>query len=85
MTYLGEVSTQIAIRLDDDDLDALDREVREGRAASRSDALRRGIAHLRRRQRYRHDDEVLVQLVRRQEAVYPDLDGLLDVPRPSLD
>ncbi|MGF1645622.1 MAG: ribbon-helix-helix protein, CopG family [Kineosporiaceae bacterium] len=79
------MSTQIAIRLDDDDLDALDREVREGRARSRSEALRRGIGHLRRQQRYRHDEEVLVDLARRQESVYPDLDGLLDLPHPALD
>ncbi|MDP9407336.1 MAG: ribbon-helix-helix domain-containing protein, partial [Actinomycetota bacterium] len=36
------MSTQIAIRLDDDELAALDSEVREGRAVSRSDAVRRG-------------------------------------------
>ena len=79
------MSTQIAIRLDDDDLSALDAEVREGRAASRSDALRRSIAHLRREQRYRGEEAVLVELARRGEPVYPDLEGVLDVARPPLD
>ena len=79
------MSTQIAIRLDDDDLSALDAEVREGRAASRSDALRRGIAYLRREQRYRGEEAVLVELARRGEPVYPDLEGALDLTRPPLD
>jgi Arc/MetJ-type ribon-helix-helix transcriptional regulator len=85
LTYAAHVSTQIAIRLDDDDLAALDAEVQEGRAASRSDALRRGIAHLRREQRYRAEEAVLAELVRRGESVYPDLEGVLDLARPPLD
>lgn len=79
------MSTQIAIRLDDDDLAALDAEVREGRAGSRSDALRRGIAYLRREQRYRGEEAVLVGLARRGESVYPDLEGALDRTHPPLD
>lgn len=79
------MSTQIAIRLDDDDLAALDAEVREGRAGSRSDALRRGIAYLRREQRYRGEEAVLVGLARRGEPVYPDLEGALGSTYPPLD
>ena len=66
-------------------MSALDGEVAEGRAATRSDALRHGIAWIRREQRYRGEEAVLVELARRGEAVYPDLDGLLDQPHPPLD
>jgi len=79
------MSTQIAIRLADDDLNALDVEVKEGRAASRSDAVRRGIAHIKRDQRYRGEERNLIELARRGEAVYPDLVGLLDLPHAPLD
>ena len=76
------MSTQIAIRLDDDALDALDVEVRAGRAANRSDAVRRGISYIQRAQRYRDEEATLVELARRGEPLYPDLDGLHDLPRP---
>ena len=79
------MTTQIAIRLDDDELAALDVEVVEGRAANRSEAVRRGIARLQRDQRYRGEEATLIDLARRGEAVYPDLDGLLDVPHSALD
>lgn len=79
------MTTQIAVRLEASELAALDAEVAEGRAASRSDAVRRGIARLRRDQRYRSDEATLVQLARRGEPVYPELDGLLDQPHPPLD
>ncbi|MGL4745813.1 MAG: ribbon-helix-helix domain-containing protein [Dermatophilaceae bacterium] len=79
------MTTQIAIRLDDGELAALDAEVVEGRAASRSEALRRGIARLRREQRHQREEATLVELARRGEPVYPDLDGILDLPPPSLD
>jgi Arc/MetJ-type ribon-helix-helix transcriptional regulator len=79
------MTTQIAIRLDDGELAALDIEVVEGRAANRSEAVRRGIARLQRDQRYRGEEATLIDLARRGEAVYPDLDGLLDLPHPVLD
>lgn len=79
------MGTQIAIRLDDDELNALDVEVTEGRAASRSDAVRRGISYITRAQRYRGEEAKLVDLARRGEPVYPDLGGLLDLPHPPLD
>ena len=79
------MSTQIAIRLDPGELAALDAEVAAGRAASRSDAVRRGIARLQREQRYREDEGKLLELVRRGESIYPDLDGILDLPHPVLD
>ena len=79
------MTTQIAIRLDDGELAALDIEVVEGRAANRSEAVRRGIARLQRDQRYRGEEAILIDLARRGETVYPDLDGLLDLPHPALD
>lgn len=79
------MSTQIAIRLHEHELLALDREVTEGRAANRADAVRRGIAYLERAQRYRGDEQILVELARRRDIVYPDLDGLLNLPHPESD
>jgi len=82
---LDSVTTQIAIRLGDSELAALDAEVAEGRAANRSEAVRRGIARLQRDQRYRAEEVALIELARRGELVYPELDGLLDLAHPSLD
>lgn len=79
------MTTQIAIRLDNTELAALDAEVAEGRATSRSEAVRRGIARLQRDQRYRGEEAALVELARRGEPVYPELDGVLDLPHPQLD
>jgi Arc/MetJ-type ribon-helix-helix transcriptional regulator len=79
------VSTQIAIRLDDRELAALDAEVAAGRATSRSEAVRRGIARLQRDQRYREDEARLIELARHGEVVYPDLEGIADLPHPPLD
>lgn len=79
------MTTQIAIRLSDGQLAALDAEVVEGRAASRSEAVRHGIARLERDQRYRGEEAILVELARRGQPIYPDLDGLLDLPSPALD
>ncbi len=82
---LGPMSTQIAIRLDDDELNTLDVEVKEGRATSRSDAVRRGIANIRRGQRYSSEEAKLVELARLGVPVYPDLEALRDLPHPRLD
>lgn len=79
------MSTQIAIRLNADELDALDVEVQEGRAASRSEAVRHGIAYMKREQRYRGEEAKLIEIARRDESVYPDLEGVLDLPNASLD
>lgn len=79
------MTTQIAIRLDDRELVALDTEVAEGRAANRSDAVRHTIAQLQREQRYRSEEATLADLARRGESVYPDLAGMLDLPHPALD
>lgn len=85
MPYPGNMTTQIAIRLDNAELAALDAEVAEGRATSRSEAVRRGIARLKRDQRYRGEEAALVELARRGEPVYPELDSVLDLPHPPLD
>jgi len=79
------MTTQIAIRLDDRELAALDAEVADGRAANRSEAVRHGIARLQRDQRYRGEDAILIDLARRGAPIYPDLDGVLDLPHPALD
>jgi Arc/MetJ-type ribon-helix-helix transcriptional regulator len=79
------MTTQIAIRLQMEELAALDREVAEGRAASRADAVRRGIAYLERAQRYRGEEETLLRLARNADVVYPDIEVLLDLPHPKLD
>ncbi len=79
------MTTQIAIRLDDRELAALDAEVADGRAATRSEAVRHGIARLQRDQRYRGEEAILIDLARRGEPIYPGLDGVLDLPHPALD
>ncbi|MDQ2850083.1 ribbon-helix-helix domain-containing protein [Dermatophilaceae bacterium Sec6.4] len=79
------MTTQIAIRLDDSELAALDAEVADGRAANRSEAVRHGIARLQRDQRYRGEEAILIDLARRGEPIYPDLDGVFDLPHPALD
>gem|GEM_PF-982988 len=79
------MSPQITVRLEDAELAALDVEVAEGRAASRSDAVRHGIARLRRDKRSRGEGAALIELARRGEHVYPDLDDNFDLPRPALD
>jgi Arc/MetJ-type ribon-helix-helix transcriptional regulator len=79
------MTTQIAIRLAVSELAALDTEVAEGRAASRSDAVRRGIAYLQRAQRYRDEEANLIELARKGEPLYPDLEGRSDAGHPALD
>lgn len=79
------MSVQIAVRLEQAELSSLDTEVLEGRATSRSDAVRRAIARLQREQRSRADEQLLIEIARRGESAYPDLDGMLDLPHPPLD
>ena len=79
------MTTQIAIRLAVSELAALDTEIAEGRAASRSDAVRRGIAYLQRAQRYRDEEAKLIELARKGEAVYPDLEVRGSAGHPALD
>ena len=78
------MTRQIAVRLDQAELATLDTEVVEGRAASRSEAVRHAIARLQRDQRYRQEEATLADLARRKEPVYPDLDGVLDLPHREL-
>lgn len=81
------MSTQIAIRLDDAELAALDAEVLAGRAANRSEAVRRSIARLQREQRYQAEEATLLELARRGEELYPDLPAVSHdrAPHPVLD
>lgn len=82
---MENVSTQIAIRLGSAELAALDVEVAQGRATSRSDAVRRSILYLQRAQRYRDEEASLIELARNGEPVYPELDGMLSAEHPLLD
>lgn len=81
------MSTQIAIRLEDAELAALDAEVAAGRAANRSEAVRRSIARLQREQRYQAEETTLLELARRGEELYPDLQTASDerAAYPALD
>lgn len=79
------MTQQIAIRLDTDELAALDLEVVQGRAGSRTEAVRRSITRLQREQRYRAEEALLVELARQGRAVYPDLNWDVDLPHPTLD
>jgi Arc/MetJ-type ribon-helix-helix transcriptional regulator len=79
------MDSQIAIRLSVEELKALDAEVSQGRAASRSEAVRRSIAYLQRQQRYRDEEATLIEIARRSERLYPDLEGLLNLPYAPLD
>lgn len=72
------MTTQIAVRLEDAEIAALDAEVAAGRASSRSEAVRRSIARLQREQRYRAEEAVLLDLARRGESPYPDLEPAVD-------
>jgi Arc/MetJ-type ribon-helix-helix transcriptional regulator len=82
---IRHMTTQIAVRLDDAQLAALDVEVRTGRAASRSEAIRRSITYLTRTQRYRADDAILTELTERGQEPYPDLTPLHHLPPVALD
>lgn len=79
------MTTQIAIRLAVSELAALDTEVAAGRAANRSDAVRRAIAYLQRAQRYRDEEAKLIELARKGEALYPDLEVSGVAAHPTLD
>ncbi|SER17954.1 ribbon-helix-helix protein, CopG family [Microlunatus flavus] len=80
------MTTQIAVRLEDAELAALDAEVAAGRAQNRSDAVRRTIARLQREQRYAAEESVMLELARRGEPLYPDLEPLLrSAAHPELD
>jgi len=75
----------VAVRLNDAEIEALDAEVAQGRAANRSEALRRSIARLQRQQRYSSEESSLVEIARRGECIYPDLDAILDQPISPMD
>lgn len=85
LSYAETMTTQIAIRLAVSELAALDHEVAEGRASNRSDAVRRAIAYLQRAQRYRDEEAKLIELARKAEALYPDLDVASDAAHQVLD
>ena len=79
------MSTQVAIRLDDEALATLDAEVAAGLADSRSDAVRRAITYLSRQQAYRLDEAIFQRLREDGAELYPDLAGLTSMPKPGLD
>ena len=67
------MSSQIAVRLNDEELAILDAEVTCGRARSRSDAVRRSITYLDRYRGYRQDADIMARLHANGEELYPDL------------
>lgn len=68
------MSTQIAVRLPDELVRALDSIVREGPDTSRASVIERALEREIRRQRYEQEAEVLLQS--RQSAPDDDLDSL---------
>jgi len=75
------MSQQIAVRLSDRELAALDETVAAGEARNRSDAVRRSIASLSRYRAYRRDAEIIRQVAASGEALYPDFESF---PMPDL-
>jgi len=70
------MSSQIAVRLADEELAVLDAEVASGRARNRSDAVRHSIVYLERARAYRRDADIMERLVSAGQAIYPDLTPL---------
>lgn len=68
------MSTQIAVRLPDELVRALDSIVREGPDTSRASVIERALKREIRRQRYEQEAEVLLQSL--QSAPDGDLDSL---------
>jgi Arc/MetJ-type ribon-helix-helix transcriptional regulator len=69
---------QITVRLSDRELDALDAAVAAGRSHNRSDAIRRQVAQLARRQRAERDAQVIAEATAGGKPLYPDLEGMFD-------
>lgn len=79
------MSVQIAVRLNDDEVTFVDELVAGARVASRADAVRRGLALLRRQEDARREIRVLAAI---EGPVYPDLEAMhdfLERQRPVLD
>ena len=67
--------SQIAVRLSDDQLDFLDAAVREGRFASRADAVRQSVRAM---ERALVDERDAARIRAVDGPLYPDLEGLHD-------
>jgi len=67
---------QIAVRLTESELAALDAEVISGRAKSRSDAVRQSITYLERHRHYKEDAEIMAQVRAQGQVLYPDLESI---------
>ena len=72
VTYDGDMSTQIAVRLPDEMVAFLDRAVATGKAASRAALVAAAVEREMRRQAAEHDAEVL-----RERGSADDLDDLV--------
>ncbi|MDR2703013.1 MAG: ribbon-helix-helix domain-containing protein [Cellulomonadaceae bacterium] len=68
------MSTQIAIRLEANELAAIDAEVSAGRARNRTEAIRRSITYLDRFRAYRDELKLLEAIKSGGEKLYPDLE-----------
>ena len=76
------MTTQIAVRLEDDKLAFLDRQVRAGVAANRADVVRLAIARLQRRERAEQD---LAIIAAHPYAEFDDLHEAASRNPPNLD
>lgn len=79
------MSAQIAVRLDDDDVEFIDELLAGSRYSSRADVVRRGLALLRRQEAAHREVAVLASI---DGPIYPDLEPMheyLSRHRPSLD
>jgi len=72
---MAAVSTQIAVRLEAKELQILDAEVAAGRASTRSEAVRKGIAMMERQHAYQREAQTLKEYAKSGDSLYPDLKG----------
>jgi len=70
------MSFQLAVELDDNQVAILDNEVESGRAQTRADAVRHIISYLDRYRGYRRDNEIMTRLRKNGEDIYPDFTNI---------
>jgi metal-responsive CopG/Arc/MetJ family transcriptional regulator len=71
-------TTQIAVRLNDAELETLDAEVTAHRATNRSTAIRQQIAKLSQQQAAEKDVEIILAATANGQPLYPDLEDMFD-------
>lgn len=76
------MSTQIAVRLEQDQVDYIDRQVASGAAPSRAEVLRRLVARVQRQEQALRD---LVALKAQPYCELDDFHEAVDADRPAID